>query len=115
MPVVFGIRYWSRVARTLLARHHLPDVILLDGDTLSRSAPIANTASAYAPPALGMNMRPMHKDSSPACTAMTSHMPRAYAVGLESCDDHSHTHWMTRIPLKRRRACCQGVRELVPN
>jgi hypothetical protein len=45
-------------------------------------------------------MRPMHKDSSPACTAMTSHMPRAYAVGLESCDDHSHTRWMTRIPLE---------------
>jgi len=29
-------------------------------------------------------MRPAHKDSSPTRTALTSHMPRAYAVRVET-------------------------------
>jgi hypothetical protein len=123
MPVVFGLRYWSRVALTLFVRHHLPGAILPDGDTLSPSAPIANTACAYAPPTPAMHMRPTHTDSSPAYTAMPSHMPHAYAVGLESCDDHSNTHRMTRIPCETTthlssggpRASPELVRLLVPD
>ena len=72
--------------------YHLTGLVLSDSDTLSPSAPIANKASAYAPPALTTHMRRTHKDSSPARAAMPSHMPRAYArwvcrVATPRCDD----------------------------
>jgi hypothetical protein len=99
-PWFLGLNYWSRVVRLFSLRHHLPGLVLSDSDTLSPSAPIANKASAYAPPAPTTHMRPTHKDSSPARTGMPSHMPRAYAVRLESRDNRSTPTLVTHIPMK---------------
>lgn len=66
-----------------------------DSDTLSPSAPIANKASAYAPPVLGTHMRPVHKGSSLGVPSdALTYAGRIRTVRLESCGDRSISTWV---------------------
>jgi hypothetical protein len=77
-PWFSGLRYWSMVVRLYLLCHHLPGLVFSDSEHTLTTRTNRQQSKHICPPALTTHMRPTHKDSSPARTAMPSHMPRAY-------------------------------------